>query len=168
MSLIPHNYIGWRSDSRLLALPPPTAACLPNIHHSPKNLQVRLLMLSASPLCRHRRRTFGFVSFPTILFGVGLIYYSGKPIKAGWANSDSSLIWFPSGEKLPNSLGRIDYRSIDTKPRYPRWWSIRALLPAPLVCRTSALLNELMPHMAIPFTTARYTGTYNLRVQNQG
>ena len=35
LSLIPHNYIGWRCDSRLLALLPPMAACLPNIHHSP-------------------------------------------------------------------------------------------------------------------------------------
>ena len=31
------------------------------------------------------------LAFPTILFGVGLIYYSGKPIKAGWANNGSNL-----------------------------------------------------------------------------
>lgn len=67
-SLIRPQLSGWRCDSRLLALPLPTAACLPTIHHSPKKiLQVRLLLFSASLLRRRQCRTFGFVSFPTIL-----------------------------------------------------------------------------------------------------
>ena len=48
---------------------------------------------------------------------------------------------FPVSHNRLKILGRIDYRSIDTKPRYPRWSKWRDLNPQPLVPQTSALPN---------------------------